>query len=298
MDGARANSSGINIVPSGGLLGADVIGFDTSVEPDAEEMTLLRSAFAEYGVLCFRGQQLNEEQLVAFSRRFGDIESYVLSDYALDDHPEILIVSNILEDGVSIGLTDAGTTWHTDMSYIPAPPAATLLYAREVPVADDGQTLGDTLFSSTAAAYEALPQVLKNRLQGRRTTHSYEAKHARRAKEGKSNRKPITQAQRDSLPPVLHPVIRTHSETGRQCIYVVAGECEGIDDIPDEEASEILEMLAVHCVQPEFHHRHKWQLGDVLIWDNCLVQHLAIHDYSLPQRRLMLRTTVKGSVPR
>lgn len=285
------------IVPSGGLLGAEVIGFDTSREPDAETMASLRAHFAEHGVLCFRDQRLSENQLVAFTRRFGETESYVLSDYSLDDHPEILIVSNIVEGGQPIGLRDAGTTWHTDMSYIPAPPAATILYAKEVPVAEDGQILGDTLFASTAAAYNALPQDLKDRLDGCRTTHSYEAKHARRAQEGKSNRKPITQAQRDSLPPVRHPVIRRHPVTGLPCIFVVAGECVGIDGIPDGEAAEILEMLAQHTVKPDFHYRHKWQRGDVLIWDNCLVQHLAIHDYALPQRRLMLRTTVKGTVP-
>ena len=287
-----------DIVPSGGLLGADVIGFDAAAESDADEMAQIRAGFARHGVLCFRDQALDEDQLVAFTRRFGETESYILSDYSLDDHPEILIVSNIRENGAPIGLTDAGTTWHTDMSYIPAPPAATILHAKEVPLADDGRILGDTLFSSTAAAYDALPQDLKARLEGRRTVHSYEAKHARRAQEGKSDRKPITQAQRDSLPPVSHPVVRTHTQTGRRCIYVVAGECVGIDGIPDEEAADILEMLAVHCVKPEFHHRHKWQIGDVLIWDNCLVQHLALHDYSLPQRRLMHRTTVKGSVPR
>lgn len=286
-----------DIVPSGGLLGADIIGFDASTEPDAGDMALIRNSFAQYGVLCFRDQSLDEAQLVAFTHCFGETESYVLSDYSLDDHPEILIVSNIVEDGEKIGLSDAGTTWHTDMSYIPAPPAATLLYAKEVPVADDGRILGDTLFASTAAAYDALPQDLKNRLEGRQTVHSYEAKHARRAEEGKSDRKPITQAQRDSLPPVSHPVIRTHPQSGRRCIYVVAGECVGIGGIPDDEATEILEMLAKHTVEPAFHFRHKWQRGDVLIWDNCLVQHLAIHDYTLPQRRLMLRTTVKGTVP-
>ncbi len=288
----------IEIVASGGLLGADVLGFDGNVEPDAGELELIRESFALHGVLCFRDQTLDENQLIAFTRRFGDIESYVLSDYALRGFPEILIVSNILENGAPIGLTDAGTTWHTDMSYIPAPPAATILYAKEVPVGDDGRNLGDTLFASTAAAYHALPRDLKLRLEGRNTVHSYEAKHARRAQEGKSNRKPITQAQRDALSPVAHPVIRIHPETGRSCIYVVAGECVGIDGVPDQEAAEILEMLAAHCVKPDFHYRHKWRAGDVLIWDNCLVQHLALHDYALPQRRLMLRTTVKGTIPR
>jgi len=297
MSTAAERISEYELVPSGGVLGADVIGFDAGGEHDAETMGTLCASFAEHGVLCFRDQCLSEEQLVSFTRRFGETESYVLSDYSLDDHPEILIVSNIVEDGLPIGLRDAGTTWHTDMSYIPAPPAATILYAKEVPVGDDGQILGDTLFASTAAAYDALPQNLKERLHGRRTTHSYEAKHMRRAQEGKSNRKPITKAQRDSLPPVKHPVIRRHPVSGSPCIFVVAGECVGIDGIPDDEAAEVLEMLAQHTVKPDFHYRHKWQRGDVLIWDNCLVQHLAMHDYALPQRRLMLRTTVKGTVP-
>jgi taurine dioxygenase len=288
----------IDIKPSGAPLGAEVFGFDGTAVADDATMVMIRAAFALHGVLCFRDQNLNESQLMEFTRRFGEIESYVLSDYAMKDHPEILIVSNIREDGAPIGLTDAGTTWHTDMSYIPAPPAATILHAKEVPVNSDGVILGDTLFASTAAAYEALPEELKVKLAGRRTTHSYEAKHARRALEGKSNRKPISQEQRDALPPVDHPVIRIHPASNRKCIFVVAGECEGITGIADGEAMDILEMLAAHCVKGEFRFRHKWRPGDVLIWDNCLVQHLALHDYALPQRRLMWRTTVKGSVPR
>ena len=286
----------IEIVPSGAPLGADVLGFDAKCADD-ESMARIRAAFALHGVLCFREQSLDQEQLIGFTRRFGEIESYVLSDYALKDHPEILVVSNVREHGKPIGLTDAGTTWHTDMSYIKAPPAATLLYAKEVPVAEDGRVLGDTLFASAATAYDALPEDIRRRLGGRTTTHSYEAKHARRAKEGKSDRKPISQAQKEALPPVRHPVFRTHPGSGRRCIYVVAGECEGIDGLPDAEAAKLLETLAAHCVKPEFQYRHRWRHGDLLVWDNCLVQHLAIHDYALPQRRLMLRTTVRGTVP-
>lgn len=287
----------IDIVPSGASLGADVVGLDAAGIIGDVTMAMFRSALSLYGVLCFRNQSLDEDQLVAFTKRFGEIESYVLSDYALENHPEILILSNIVADGVPVGLQDAGATWHTDMSYIEAPPAATILYAKEVPVDDDGRVLGDTLFAGTADAYDALPEALKARLAGCRTTHSYEAKHARRAREGKSNRKPISEAQRRSLPPVEHPVIRTHPVTGRRCIYVVAGECEGITGIPDDEAADILEMLAAHCVEPAFQFRHKWRTGDVLIWDNCLVQHLAVQDYALPQSRLLYRTTVKGTVP-
>ncbi len=287
----------IDIKPSGAPLGADVIGLDVSAAIDEKTMAMIRATFALYGVLCFRNQSLTERELIDFTRQFGEVESYVLSDYALKDYPEILVVSNIVENGEPVGLRDAGTTWHTDMSYIPAPPAATILYAKEVPVNEKGEILGDTLFASTAAAYDALPDELKGQLDGRRTTHSYEAKHARRAQEGKSNRKPVSQAQRDALPPVDHPVIRTHAESDRHCIYVVAGECKGITGMSDGEATDLLEMLATHCVKEEFQYRHKWRPGDVLIWDNCLVQHLALHDYALPQRRLMLRTTVKGSPP-
>lgn len=287
----------IDIVPSGRPLGADVIGFNAAASHDEDTMAMIRAAFSLHGVLCFRDQKLDEQQLIAFTQEFGEIESYVLSDYAMPKHPEILIVSNILENGEPIGLMDAGMTWHTDMSYIAEPPAATFLHAIEVPVDDDGRVLGDTLFSNTAAAYDALSEDLKVRLAGARTTHSYEAKHARRALEGKSNRKPISQAQRDALPPVEHPVFRTHVESGRKCVYVVAGECEGVTDVPEEESELLLEMLAAQCVKPEFRYRHKWRVGDLLMWDNCLVQHLAVHDYALPQRRLILRTTIKGSVP-
>lgn len=287
----------IDIVPSGKPLGADVIGFDAAVAHDESTMAMIHAAFSLHGVLCFRDQHLDEQQLIAFTQEFGEIESYVLSDYAMEQHPEILIVSNILEDGEPIGLRDAGMTWHTDMSYIAEPPAATVLYAKEVPVGDGGETLGNTVFSNTAAAYEALPEDLKERLAGARTTHSYEAKHARRAREGKSNRKPISAAQRDALPPVNHPVFRTHMGSGRKCVYVVAGECEGITGLPDDEAETLLEMLATHCVKPEFHYCHHWQVGDLIMWDNCLVQHLALHDYAPPQRRLLLRTTIRGEAP-
>lgn len=289
--------SNIDIVPSGRSLGADVIGFDAAAPHDESTMAMIRAAFSLHGVLCFRDQRLDEQQLIAFTQEFGEIESYVLSDYAMEQHPEILIVSNIIEDGEPIGLMDAGMTWHTDMSYTAEPPAATVLYAKEVPIGDGGETLGDTVFSNTAAAYDALSEDLKLRLAGTRTTHSYEAKHARRAREGKSNRKPISQEQRDALPPVEHPVFRTHAESGRKCVYVIAGECVGITGLPEEESEALLETLAMHCVRPEFHYRHKWCVGDLLMWDNCLVQHLAVHDYALPQRRLILRTTTKGEAP-
>ncbi len=286
----------IEIIPSGAPLGAEVRGVDLSQPIDDATFRTIERAYAEHGVLVFRDQHLTERQLVAVTERFGEVEEYVRSTFAMPDHPEIILITNIEKGGEFVGVADAGTTWHTDMSYIPAPPRGSLLYAREVPV-KDGTVLGDTLFSSTAAAYDDLPDATKTLLEGRRTVHSYEGKHARRAKAGKSNRKPLTEEERASLPPVDHPVIRTHPQSGRKCIYVVAGECVGITGMSDAEAEPLLEDLAARCTRPEYTYRHHWQRYDLVMWDNCLVQHLAIHDYALPQRRMMWRTTIMGSVP-
>lgn len=286
----------IEIIPSGAPLGAEIGGVDLSQPVDDATFGEIERAYAGHGVLVFRDQHLTERQLVAVTERFGEVEEYVRSTFALPDHPEIILISNIEENGEFIGVGDAGTTWHTDMSYIPAPPRGSLLYAREVPV-KDGKVLGDTLFSSTAAAYDDLPDATKTLLEGRRTSHSYEGKHARRASVGKSNRKPLSEEERASVQPVEHPVIRTHPQSGRKCIYVIAGECVGITGLSDAEAEPLLEDLAARCPREEYIYRHRWRQFDLVIWDNCLVQHLAIHDYALPQRRLMWRTTIGGGVP-
>jgi taurine dioxygenase len=284
----------VRILPADAPVGAEISGVDLSQPLDAETFAAIDGAFAQHGVVFFRDQHLKETQLVDFTKRFGDIDKYVRDDYALPGYPEVLVVSNVQENGRNIGLVDAGTTWHSDMSYVPVPPRGSILYAREIPVAD-GQPLGDTLFTSTAAAYDDLPDDLKTRLDGCRTWHSYEGKHARRAAAGKSDRKPLTKAQRESLPPVEHPVIRTHPQSGRRCLFVIAGECEGLTGIADEEAAPLLEDLAERCTRPAYMYRHRWQANDVLMWDNCLVQHLAVRDYALPQRRLMWRTQIKGA---
>ena len=286
----------IEIVSTGAPVGAEILGVDLSAALDDGIIARIDAAYVEHGMIYFRNQDLTERQLVAFTRRFGDVEKYVRNRYALADYPQILLVSNIQENGRNVGLADAGATWHTDMSYVSAPPRGTILHAREIPT-ENGEPLGDTLFSSTGAAYDDLPEPLKTRLDGARTTHSYEGKHARRAQEGKSDRAPLSAAEKASLPPVEHPVIRTHSVTGRRCIYVVAGECTGVSGMPDDEADELLEDLAERCTRPEYTYRHRWQTGDVVMWDNCLVQHLAVRDYALPQRRLIWRTTIEGNVP-
>ena len=200
-------------------------------------------------------------------------------------------MSNIKENGNDIGHADAGRVWHTDMSYTARPPRATMLYALEIPI-DNGKVLGDTLFSSAADAHDALPVETQMRIANLRAIHQVAG---RRARTGTGQQ---DQALRKEQPAVVHPVVRTHPHTGRKCLYVSKGECEGIEGMPKDEALALIDELADHIIDPRFHHTHRWQLHDLLMWDNCTVQHLASLDYQWPQhRRLMHRITVDGTVP-
>ena len=178
------------------------------------------------------------------------------------------------------------------MSYRKHPSRCSLLYAIEVPE-QDGRTLGNTLFVNTIRAYEALPDSMKTWLAGRKAIHRY----SERMRVANSPRPKLTAAQLAETPDIAHPIVRTHPFTGRKSLYVTKGECIGIEGVPDDEGRAVIEELHDHCIKPEFQYRHVWRTGDLLMWDNATAMHLAICDYALPQRRLMHRTTVIGSVP-
>jgi taurine dioxygenase len=277
---------------SGAACGAE-IGFDLAQEIDEVTFKWIERAFHDNIVLVFRGQQLSNARHVEFSARFGELEIHIVKKYLLPGFPEILLISNIRNDaGEHIGLADAGFTWHTDTSYRRRPSRCSLLYAKEVPHRE-GRPLGDTVFANTIAAYEALPEAIKQSIDGRKAIHRYSAR--RRVED--SPRPKLTPAQLAETPDIAHPIVRTHPYTGRKSLYVTAGECIGIGGMPDDEAIDLIAELDVHCVRPEFLYRHQWQVGDLLIWDNAASMHLAICDYALPERRLMHRTTVIGTVP-
>lgn len=290
------SSADIGIVPTGAALGAEIRGVDLAQNLDTATFGRVEDAFDRYGVIFFRSQNITVEQQIAFARRFGEVEINVNTQACLPGRPEVLLVSNIQEDGRYIGLADAGTTWHTDMSAYSCPPRCSILHAIEVPRTAGGTVLGDTIFTSAAAAYDALAPELKARLEGKRSTHSYLAKMtARKAAVGLTRE--VTREHLEKTPPVAHPVFRTHPVTGRKCIYVTEGECTGIDGMPGSEALALISRLHRHLIDPRFQYRHRWQAGDVLMWDNCTCQHLAVRDYGDGQRRLMHRVTVNGSVP-
>jgi taurine dioxygenase len=286
----------MSVVPTGAALGAEIRGADLAQELDAATFERIEDAFNRYGVIFFRRQNITVDQQISFARRFGEVEINVNAQACLPGRPEVLLVSNIKENGRYIGLADAGTTWHTDMSAYACPPRCSILHAIEVPCAADGTVLGDTIFASAAAAYDALQPALKARLEAKRSTHSYLAKmQARKAAVGLTRE--VTREHLDKTPPVAHPVFRTHPVTGHKCIYVTEGECTGIEGMAEAEALPLIAALHRHLIDPKFLYRHRWQAGDVLMWDNCTCQHLAVRDYGENQRRLMHRVTVNGSVP-
>jgi taurine dioxygenase len=286
----------ITVRRSDAPLGAEIAGCDLSLPLGDAEFAQVEDAFVTHGVVVFRDQRLTEEQHIAFSRRFGDLEVHVLKQYLHPRHPEILMISNVEEDGRKIGVADAGRYWHTDLSYVREPSRCSLLYAREVPVANDGRVVGDTLFVSTAAAYDALPDATKRRIAPLRAVHRYGDRYDRMQKTG-GHRDALSEEQRRQTPDVIHPVVRTHPVSGRKCLYVNEGFTVSLVGLPEDEGGALLAELCRHATRPEFMHRHKWRVGDLLMWDNCQTQHLAVGDYALPQRRLMHRTTVKGTVP-
>ena len=282
---------------SDAALGAEIV-FDLSQPIDDRTFAEIERLFHENIIVFFRDQRLSNEQHIDFSRRFGELEIHIVKKYLLPGYPEILLVSNIKnEAGEHIGLADAGFTWHTDTSYRKRPSRCSLLYAKEVPYRD-GKPLGDTVFANTIAAYEALPEAMKRRLAGLKAIHRY----AMRRRVENSPRPKLTAAQLAETPDIAHPIVRTHPYTGKKALYITAGECIGIvsgngEFMPEDEALDVIAELDTHCVRPEFCYRHRWQIGDLVMWDNASAMHLAICDYAFPERRLMHRTTVIGSEP-
>lgn len=275
------------------LFGAEIDDLDLSRDLDDATFAQIEQVFNERSVVLFRNQRITHARHAQFSRRFGELEIHVLREYVRPEHPEIYVLSNIIENGRPIGIKDAGNYWHTDLSYTRAPSRGSIMYAIEVPQ-KDGEPLGATQFASTAAAYDALSPDMKTRLQGLKAIHRFWDRYIRERKAAGSD-VVISDERRAGTPDVVHPVIRTHPYTGQKCIYVNEGFTVGLVGMPEDEGRSLLKELFAHCTKPEFVYRHKWRVGDVVMWDNCATLHRATVDYALPQRRLMQRTTLKGT---
>lgn len=286
-----------DIRPFDGAIGAEVLGIDLGAPLEDADFRALEAAWNRHSVLVFRDQRLTEAQHIAFSRRFGELEEHVLYQYLHPKHPEIFVVSNVKDEaGRPVGAYDAGRYWHTDLSYMAVPSRGSLLYAIEIPHAEDGTPLGDTLWTSTAAAYDGLPEEMKRRIEPLHAEFSLENRHRKLVADGDAAAA-LDSRHKASAPPVVHKVVRTHPVTGRRCIYVNEGQTARILGVPEDESRALLEALWAQCRRPEYVYRHRWRVGDLVMWDNIPTQHLAICDYALPQRRYLQRTTLRGSVP-
>ncbi|OZI26092.1 taurine dioxygenase [Bordetella genomosp. 9] len=280
----------IDIRPLSGPLGAEVLGLDLSRPLNDEDFRRIHRAHLDHHVLVFRDQRITPRQQIDFSRRFGPLQIHVLRNFQLAGHPEVLVVSNIKENGQPIGLGDAGAFWHSDLSYKDKPSLGSLLHAQELPPQG-----GDTLFSNQHAAYEDLPAALKRTLDGKRAEHNYLAKYEDlRARS--PWRPPLTAKQIEEVKPAVHPVVRMHPETGRKALFVNEHFTTRILGLPEDESRALLDELFAFSVRPEYLYTHYWQPGDMVFWDNRSVMHLAAGTPDFLRRKLY-RTTIEGDIP-
>jgi taurine dioxygenase len=280
----------IEITPFDGALGAEVTGLDLSQPLADDDFKRIHRAHLDHHVVVFRDQRITPEQHIAFSRRFGPLQIHVLHQFQLAGHPEILIVSNVMENGKPIGLGDAGHFWHSDLSYKETPSLGSLLHAQELPA--EG---GDTLFANMHLAWDTLPEALREAVKGRSAEHTYLAKYAELQK--RSPWRPNLSAEQIAqVKPVVHPIVRTHPETGRKALFVSEHFTTRVIGLPEDESRDLLQALFAHSVREEHLYRHVWREHDLVFWDNRSLMHLAdgTPDHL---RRKMYRTTVEGNTP-
>ncbi len=278
-------------------LGARIDGIDLA-RLDEAGFRALEAEFHRHAVVAVSDQHLDENALIAFSRRLGDLELNVASSFHHPDFPHINVLSNKRKpDGSPLGSADAGQGWHADMSYNATPARASILYALEVPMRD-GAPLGDTLFAGMGAAYDALAPALQARLAGLCAEHHFAKFYDYMIAERGSSRPKLTAAQKATKPPVIHPMVVRHPYTGRRCLYADPGYTTRIVGLPESESRALLDELFAWQIQPQFHFRQRWRVGDVLIWDNIAAIHMATGGYEPHEHRLMWRTQVLGDPAR
>ena len=284
----------MKFAPSGHSLGARVEGLDLAQPLSNEQFLALEQALGKYGVLSFPSQTLTALQLKSFSERFGRLEINVANLYQQPGIPEVMILSNKVENGKPLGMSDAGQDWHTDMSYSSMIAFTNVLYGMEIPHRD-GQPLGNTEFCNMHAAFEDLPEALKTQLAGMTVTHDFAKFWDKMRSEKGSSRPALTDAQRAAKPPVSHPIFLTHPITGKQVLYANPGYSMRINELPAAESERILAFLSEHQLQAKYQYRHRWTVGDVLMWDNMGTLHNAVPDYRLDEHRYILRCQVMAN---
>ncbi len=282
----------LNVVPNQAPVGAEVVGLDLGKSIDDDTLAGLRAALDEHGMIYLRDQALTPAQYVAVGRRLGTLERHVFDQFLLAGHPEIVVLSNIVEDGKPIGVADAGQYWHTDGAFTRRPHIYSVLHAQEIPLDEHGVALGSTMFVSTVHAFATLPATMQERLRPLRGLHSLIAQYEKKKSSGIGRHVPLTPEQKQRTPDLHHPVVWPHPRSGRECLYINEGTTFGIEGTPEQEAMPLIRELCAHVSRPEAIYHHSWRVGDILIWDNYSTQHKVNFNFGPERRRRMHRMTV------
>jgi taurine dioxygenase len=281
-----------HVTPSGASLGCSIEGMDLARPLSDADVDLILRAFGRHGVLCFPKQSLTPEQHKAFAARFGSLEINVAAGhYTVPGHPDVMILSNIVENGKALGLADAGQDWHTDMSYSSTVAFLNVLHGLKIPHRD-GRPLGATVFADMCAAYDELPAELKKSLSGKTATHDFAKFWDMMRQRPGSTRGPLTPAQRAAKPPVSQPIFLEHPISGRKALYCSVGYVTHIDGMPKSDSDAILKILFEHQLREKYQYAHHWSASDVLVWDNLWTMHNAVADYGPNEHRLVRRCQV------
>jgi taurine dioxygenase len=272
----------IKVEPLAGSIGAVITGVDLS-DLDDETVSEIRRAWLAHLVVFFRNQQLDSDEYVAFARRIGEPVEYPFVK-GLDSHPEIIAVDKLPHETVNFG-----GVWHSDTVYLEQPPMATMLLAREVPPFG-----GDTLFANMYGAYESLSPGLRRMLDPLRAVNSSALADVSKTREDRIRDAGYEDEQQYVA---LHPVVRTHPETGRRALYVNPAHTASFEDMTEAESRPLLDHLFRHSTRPEFTCRFQWDVGSMALWDNRCAMHNPINDYHGYTRR-MHRITLTGERPR
>lgn len=274
-------NAGFDVTPLSDVIGAEIRGIDASNSIGDATFARIRAAWLEHLVLLFRKQRLDDAALVRFTSRFGELEEAPLFQGRrfVDAHPEVMIVSNVVVGGRELGsLGNSEAFWHSDLNFVEQPPDASCLYALEVPPAG-----GDTGFANMYAAFETLPDDLAAAVDGRRILHDARFNSAGYLREVR-------------VPDTLHPIVRTHPESGRKALYLGRRANARIDGLTADRSDALLDRLWQHATAPACAWHHRWQAGDLVIWDNrCTLHRRDAFDPS--QRRIMHRTQTRGTRP-
>ena len=269
----------------------EVIGLDLRQPVSDKDFISIRDAWFKAGVMVIRDQHITPAQQVAFSAKFGPLGMHVLDQFLHPEQKEVLILSNKKhDDGTPAGFEDAGRYWHSDLSYAEKPMLGSMLYAIEIPPQG-----GDTLFVDMRKALDNLPAEVRERIDGRWAYHSYTRDDE--AKESVDGLRPVLSAKQIAkLSDVMHPIVRTHEDTGDKALFVNPGFTFAIENMSEEECEKLLKQLFKHSTKPELIYTHCWQPRDLLCWDNRTVMHQATQ-YDSSYTRHMHRTTIEGTKP-